>query len=194
MKLAGRGGASRRAPRKPRRNSRRIARAARPVLLDPRHELVGRGNAARERRTRAARSPSASGEAPGAAPRRAARSRRRRSGRRGASRGSRYELLEPDRLVLEVDLLDVRPGREAAPVRGHDLESVGERFLGAPGQVRVDDGTVNEQEARLAIHAGFGCHKVPAVRSAPADTAILARGCRGPPRRRSAPLEPVAFS
>ena len=53
------------------------------------------------------------------------------------------ELLQPHRLVLEVDALDVGPGREAAPVRRHDLEAVGERFLSAPGQLRVDDGTVN---------------------------------------------------
>jgi hypothetical protein len=51
--------------------------------------------------------------------------------------------LEPDRLVLEIDTLDVGTGREAAPVRRHDLEPVRERFLGAPGQLRVDDGTVN---------------------------------------------------
>jgi hypothetical protein len=53
------------------------------------------------------------------------------------------ELLEPDGLVLEVDMFDVRSRREPAPVRRHDLEALGERFLGAPGQVRVDDGTVN---------------------------------------------------
>jgi hypothetical protein len=53
------------------------------------------------------------------------------------------ELLDPHGLVLEIDLLDVRPGRKTAPVRRHDLESIGERFLGAPGQVRVDHGTVN---------------------------------------------------
>ena len=84
------------------------------------------------------------------------------------------------------------PGREPAPVRRHDLEALGERFLGAPGQVRVDDGTVNEQEARLAFHAGFGCHKVP-VRG-PLRRCYSRRGCRGPHRRSSAPLEPVASS
>jgi hypothetical protein len=53
------------------------------------------------------------------------------------------ELLEPRRLVLEVDALDVRTGREAAPVRRHDLELLRERFLGAPGQLRVDDGPMH---------------------------------------------------
>jgi hypothetical protein len=53
------------------------------------------------------------------------------------------EGLEPDRLVLEVDRLDVGSRREAAPVGCHDLEAFRERFLGAPGQLRVDDGTVN---------------------------------------------------
>jgi hypothetical protein len=53
------------------------------------------------------------------------------------------KLLQPHRLVLEIDALHVRPGRESATVRRHDLEPLRERFLGAPGQVRVDDGTVN---------------------------------------------------
>ena len=84
-------------------------------------------------------------------------SERRSSGRRAAReqrddaavgvadevRSGLQELLEPYRLVLEIDLLDVRPGRKTAPVRRHDLEPVGEGFLGAPGQVRVDYGTVN---------------------------------------------------
>jgi hypothetical protein len=51
--------------------------------------------------------------------------------------------LKPDGLVLEVDALDVGAGREPEPVRRHDLEPVRERFLGAPGQLRVDDGTMN---------------------------------------------------
>jgi hypothetical protein len=53
------------------------------------------------------------------------------------------ERLEPPGLVLEVDPLDAGAGREAAPVRRHDLEALRERLLGAPGQVRVDHGTVN---------------------------------------------------
>jgi len=59
--------------------------------------------------------------------------------------GNRHVPLEvhADRLVLEIDTLDVGTGREAAPVRRHDLEPVRKRFLGAPGQLRVDDGTVN---------------------------------------------------
>ncbi len=51
--------------------------------------------------------------------------------------------VEPDRFVLEVDVRDVGPGRKAAPVGRDDLETVGERPLGAPGQVRADHGTVN---------------------------------------------------
>jgi hypothetical protein len=51
--------------------------------------------------------------------------------------------LKPDGLVFEIDALDVRTGREPAPVRRHDFEPVRERFLGVPGQLRVDDGTMN---------------------------------------------------
>jgi hypothetical protein len=51
--------------------------------------------------------------------------------------------LQPRGLVLELDPLDTGPRRETTPVRRHDLEPLRERFLGPPGQVRVDDGTVN---------------------------------------------------
>src|SRR4051795_11396033 len=60
------------------------------------------------------------------------------------------ELLEPDRLVLEVDALDVRSGRKAAPVRDHELEAVGERLLRAPGEFAVDDAAMHEEQARPA--------------------------------------------
>jgi hypothetical protein len=44
--------------------------------------------------------------------------------------GSRLEeLLEPHGLVLEIDPFDIRSGREAAPVRRRDLETLRERFL-----------------------------------------------------------------
>jgi hypothetical protein len=54
------------------------------------------------------------------------------------------KLVQPNRLVLEVDALDLRPGRKAAAVRRHDLEPLREWFLGAPGQLRVDDGAMHE--------------------------------------------------
>jgi hypothetical protein len=58
--------------------------------------------------------------------------------------GSRLEKrLEPDGLVLEVDLSDIGSRWKAAPVRRHDLVPLGEWSLSAPGQLRVDDGTVN---------------------------------------------------
>src|SRR6476646_99812 len=97
------------------------------------------------------------------------------------------ELLEPDRLVLEVDPIDLRSWREAAPVREDELEAVGERLLRRPGQLRIDDGTVHEQEARLFTHAGFGCHKVP---GGPTLARCYSRpGWRGQCRRNLTPPE-----
>ena len=97
------------------------------------------------------------------------------------------ELLEPHRFVLEIDAVDLRPGREAAPVREDELEAVGERFLRRPGQLRVDDGTVHEQEARSFTHAGFRCHKVPPGPTVP--RCYSRRGCRGPRARHFQPVE-----
>jgi len=57
------------------------------------------------------------------------------------------ELLEPQRLVLEVDPLDVRAGWEAAPVRDNELETLLERPLGCPRGVAVDDAAVYEEDA-----------------------------------------------
>src|SRR6478735_9365848 len=98
------------------------------------------------------------------------------------------ELLEPDRLVLEVDPIDLRSWWEAAPVGEDELEAVGERLLRRPGQLRVDDGTVHEQEARLFTHAGFRCHKVPGWPTLP--RCYSRRGWRGPFRRSQTPPEP----
>jgi hypothetical protein len=58
-----------------------------------------------------------------------------------------HERLEPNRLVLEVDALDVRAGREAAPVRDDELEALRERPLGRPGGLAVDDAAVDEEDA-----------------------------------------------
>ena len=58
------------------------------------------------------------------------------------------ELVEPRRLVLEIDPLDVRPGREAAPVRDHELEALREGTLGGPGDLAVDDAAVDEEDPR----------------------------------------------
>jgi hypothetical protein len=58
--------------------------------------------------------------------------------------------LEPHRLLLEVDPLDVRAGREAAPVRDHELEALRERALPCPGHVAVDDAAVDEEHAGTA--------------------------------------------
>jgi hypothetical protein len=54
------------------------------------------------------------------------------------------KLLEPDRVILEIDAFDIRSGRKASPVGRHDLEPLAERFLGAPGQLRVDDRAMHE--------------------------------------------------
>jgi hypothetical protein len=118
-----------------------VARPSRPVLRAPRHELVG------------GRSPARDAERRGLDHRQRAqafRLPRSREQRDDAAvrvphevRPRPHELLEPDRLVLEVDVFDVRSRREPAPVRRHDLEALVEGFLGVPGQVRVDDGTVN---------------------------------------------------
>jgi len=58
--------------------------------------------------------------------------------------------LEPDRLVLEVDVLHVRAGRETAPVRDDELESLRERPLRRPGRLAVDDAAVDEEDAGTA--------------------------------------------
>jgi hypothetical protein len=39
-------------------------------------------------------------------------------------RAGREELLQPDRLVVEIDALDLRPGWEAAPVRDDEIEAL----------------------------------------------------------------------
>jgi hypothetical protein len=58
------------------------------------------------------------------------------------------ELVEPRRLVLEVDPLDVRAGREAAPVRDDELEALREGALGRPGDLAIDDAAVDEEDPR----------------------------------------------
>ena len=150
---------------------RRIAWAVPPVLLDPRHELVRRGNAARDperRRLDHGERPEQLGPA----------SRQKERAHAAVRvpdkvRAGHEELLEPDGLVLEVDMFDVRSRREPAPVRRHDLEALGERFLGAPGQVRVDDGTVNEQRGEVEL--SMRVSGVTKYRFAGhSDTAILA--------------------
>jgi hypothetical protein len=57
------------------------------------------------------------------------------------------ELLEPHRLVLEVDVVDVAVRREAAPVRNDELEALCEGPLGAPRSVAIDDAAVHEKDA-----------------------------------------------
>ena len=49
-----------------------------------------------------------------------------------------------DENEAEIHVVDLRSRWKAAPVRRDGVESVGERFLGAPRQVRVDDRTVNK--------------------------------------------------
>src|SRR5207237_847574 len=56
-------------------------------------------------------------------------------------------VVEPDRLVLEVDAVERRVGREAPPVRDDELELVGQRPLAAPGRRGADDAAVHEQDA-----------------------------------------------
>ena len=58
------------------------------------------------------------------------------------------ELVEPRRLVLEIDPLDLRPGREAAPVRDDELETLREGTLGSPSDLAVDDAAVDEEDPR----------------------------------------------
>jgi hypothetical protein len=58
------------------------------------------------------------------------------------------ELVEPYRVVLEVDPLDLRAGREAAPVRDHELEPLLEGTLGSPGDLAIDDAAVDEEDPR----------------------------------------------
>ena len=58
------------------------------------------------------------------------------------------ELLEPRRLVLEVDALDVRAGREATPVRNDELEALRKGTLGRPGDLAIDDAAVDEEDPR----------------------------------------------
>ncbi len=58
------------------------------------------------------------------------------------------ELLEPRRLVLEVDVLDVRAGRKAAPVRRDELEALREGALGRPRDLAIDDAAVDEEDPR----------------------------------------------
>jgi hypothetical protein len=55
--------------------------------------------------------------------------------------------IEPYRLILEVDALDVGTGREAAAIRDYEVEPIGERPLRSPGQLAVDDASVDEKEA-----------------------------------------------
>src|SRR5581483_7991480 len=62
--------------------------------------------------------------------------------------------LEPGRLVLEVDRVDVRPRREPAPVRDHELEPLRERALRGPRDVAVDDAPVHADDAG-AGHSGI---------------------------------------
>ncbi len=64
------------------------------------------------------------------------------------------EPVEPDRLVLVVDGLDVRSRRKPAPVRRDELETSRERPLRGPGGVAVDDAAVDEE------HAGTGHRKI----------------------------------
>ena len=59
-------------------------------------------------------------------------------------------LLEPHSLVLEVDALDVRAGREAAPVRRHEIEALLEGPLRGPRDIAVDDTAVHEEDAGTA--------------------------------------------
>jgi hypothetical protein len=66
------------------------------------------------------------------------------------------ELLEPRRLVLEVDPLDLRARREAAPVRHDELEALPEGPLGRPRDLAVDDAAVDEEDPRTGDPAILG--------------------------------------
>src|SRR5260370_38317394 len=79
--------------------------------------------------------------------------------------------VEPDRLVLVVDGLDVRARRKPAPVRHYKLETLRERLLRGPGGSAVDDAAVDEE------HAGAGHRNIlqnrPEVADFPPNCAAL---------------------
>ena len=62
-------------------------------------------------------------------------------------------VLEPCRLVLEVDAVERWVRWEAPPVGDDELELLGERALAGPRRRGADNAPVDEQDAR-AVHTG----------------------------------------
>ena len=140
------------AARSPRRGTRagtppaRAGRSPRAPSTRAR-ELVGRRIRRARPRARAARPPSASARAPGSAPRRRARSRRRTSARRGARPARGTARATPPRPRSRPRSTS-GPGGKPRRFGIDQLEALGERPLGRPGGVAVDDAAVHEEDAR----------------------------------------------